>query len=85
MPGSGQGQLITVKTDVLSLTINTRGGDIEQANLLAYPDALGSKGGILIRVSVLTNCLLSYQTGSMPQFRNENMSDGNDNAAPTAD
>ncbi|EIQ83139.1 inner membrane protein oxaA [Yersinia pestis PY-66] len=42
MPGSGQGQLITVKTDVLSLTINTRGGDIEQANLLAYPDTLGS-------------------------------------------
>ncbi len=42
VPGSGQGQLITVKTDVLSLTINTRGGDIEQANLLAYPDALGS-------------------------------------------
>ncbi|AYX16353.1 membrane protein insertase YidC [Yersinia pseudotuberculosis] len=42
VPGSGQGQLITVKTDVLSLTINTRGGDIEQANLLAYPDTLGS-------------------------------------------
>lgn len=42
VPASGQGQLITVKTDVLSLTINTRGGDIEQANLLAYPDSLGS-------------------------------------------
>lgn len=39
---SGQGQLITVKTDVLSLTINTRGGDIEQAFLLSYPDKLGS-------------------------------------------
>ena len=35
VPESGQGKLITVKTDVLSLTINTRGGDIEQANLLA--------------------------------------------------
>ncbi len=34
--------LITVNTDVLSLTINTRGGDIEQAKLLAYPDTLGS-------------------------------------------
>ncbi|WP_146741365.1 membrane protein insertase YidC, partial [Lonsdalea populi] len=37
VPASGQGKLITVKTDVLSLTINTRGGDIEQANLLSYP------------------------------------------------
>lgn len=42
VPESGQGKLITVKTDVLSLTINTRGGDIEQANLLAYPATLGS-------------------------------------------
>ncbi|PHM58675.1 membrane protein insertase YidC [Xenorhabdus sp. KK7.4] len=40
---SGQGKLITVKTDVLSLHINTRGGDIEEADLLAYPDSLGSK------------------------------------------
>ncbi|MBD2803187.1 membrane protein insertase YidC [Xenorhabdus sp. ZM] len=40
---SGQGKLITVKTDVLSLHINTRGGDIEEADLLAYPDTLGSK------------------------------------------
>ncbi|MEH0833628.1 membrane protein insertase YidC [Pectobacterium cacticida] len=42
VPASAQGKLITVKTDVLSLTINTRGGDIEQAHLLAYPDTLGS-------------------------------------------
>ncbi|WP_225086365.1 membrane protein insertase YidC [Pectobacterium colocasium] len=42
VPASGQGKLITVKTDVLSLTINTRGGDVEQAHLLAYPDTLGS-------------------------------------------
>lgn len=42
VPASGQGKLITVNTDVLSLTINTRGGDIEQAKLLAYPDTLGS-------------------------------------------
>ncbi|MGQ5291801.1 membrane protein insertase YidC [Pectobacterium actinidiae] len=42
VPASGQGKLITVKTDVLSLTINTRGGDIEQAHLLAYPETLGS-------------------------------------------
>lgn len=37
-----QGNQITVKTDVLSLTINTRGGDIDQAHLLSYPDKLGS-------------------------------------------
>lgn len=37
-----QGKLITVKTDVLSLTINTRGGDIEQALLLAYPATMDS-------------------------------------------
>ena len=42
VPASGQGKLITVKTDVLSLTINTRGGDVEQTHLLAYPDTLGS-------------------------------------------
>ncbi|CDG19657.1 membrane protein insertase YidC [Xenorhabdus doucetiae] len=40
---NGQGKLITVKTDVLSLHINTRGGDIEEADLLAYPDTLGAK------------------------------------------
>ena len=42
VPASGQGKTITVKTDVLSLHINTRGGDIEQAQLLTYPDKLGS-------------------------------------------
>ncbi|WP_437608839.1 membrane protein insertase YidC [Erwinia sp. V71] len=42
VPASGQGKTITVKTDVLSLNINTRGGDIEQAQLLTYPDKLGS-------------------------------------------
>ncbi|MFC3393877.1 membrane protein insertase YidC [Brenneria rubrifaciens] len=48
VPASGQGQLIKVKTDVLSLTINTRGGDIEQAYLLAYPDTLGSDNPFLL-------------------------------------
>jgi len=38
-----KGKKITVTTDVLSLTIDTQGGDIQQANLLAYPDTLGSK------------------------------------------
>ncbi|SNC59159.1 membrane protein insertase YidC [Sodalis endosymbiont of Henestaris halophilus] len=41
VPFSGQDDhLITVKTDVLSLTINTRGGDIEQACLLSYLNTL---------------------------------------------
>ncbi|KYP97242.1 membrane protein insertase [Sodalis-like endosymbiont of Proechinophthirus fluctus] len=43
VPVSEQGQIITVKTDVLSLKINTRGGDIEQAFLLSYHDKLGSQ------------------------------------------
>ncbi|MEA1062913.1 membrane protein insertase YidC [Erwinia sp. HR93] len=42
VPASGQGKLITVKTDVLSLTLNTRGGDVEQALLTTYPKTLGS-------------------------------------------
>ncbi len=37
-----KGKLIKIKTDVLLLTINTRGGDIERAQLLAYPETLGS-------------------------------------------
>ncbi|AFP85616.1 membrane protein insertase, YidC/Oxa1 family, N-terminal domain protein [secondary endosymbiont of Heteropsylla cubana] len=36
-------QFITITTDVLSLKINTRGGDIEEAFLLSYLDALGSE------------------------------------------
>lgn len=35
-------QLIRVQTDVLSLSINTHGGDIEKANLLSYPNTLDS-------------------------------------------
>ncbi|VFP87305.1 membrane protein insertase YidC [Candidatus Erwinia haradaeae] len=38
----GLDPIITVETDVLSLKINTRGGDINQAALLSYPDKLGS-------------------------------------------
>lgn len=39
---SDSGKIITVKTDVLSLSINTRGGDIIKADLLSYPNTLGS-------------------------------------------
>ncbi|CUR53799.1 Membrane protein insertase YidC [Serratia symbiotica] len=35
-------KFITINTDVLSLTINTYGGDIEQAKLLVYPEKLDS-------------------------------------------
>ena len=39
--GSGQAsaQLITITTDVLKLTVDTRGGSVVHADLLAYPDA----------------------------------------------
>ncbi|VFP82838.1 membrane protein insertase YidC [Candidatus Erwinia haradaeae] len=39
---SSLNKVITVKTDVLSLRINTHGGDIEQAALLTYSDKLRS-------------------------------------------
>ncbi|MGL5951952.1 MAG: membrane protein insertase YidC, partial [Providencia rustigianii] len=39
---SEQGKLIAVKTDVLDVRINTRGGDIDEADLLAYPATLNS-------------------------------------------
>ncbi|HGN2258581.1 TPA: membrane protein insertase YidC [Proteus mirabilis] len=38
-----QAKLITVKTDVLDLRINTQGGTIDEADLLAYPAELNSK------------------------------------------
>lgn len=34
---AAKGQLITLKSDVLALTINTQGGDIVRADLLEYP------------------------------------------------
>ncbi|AEW44857.1 preprotein translocase, membrane component [Serratia symbiotica str. 'Cinara cedri'] len=39
---SDTSKLLIINTDVLSLAINTRGGDIEQAKLLDYPKTLGS-------------------------------------------
>lgn len=39
---NNQDKMIIINTDVLSLTINTHGGDIEQAKLLAYQETLGS-------------------------------------------
>ncbi|MGK2959667.1 MAG: membrane protein insertase YidC [Candidatus Malihini olakiniferum] len=47
-PNGDQDKLITAKTDVLSLTINTHGGDIEQANLLAFHDTQHSATPFLL-------------------------------------
>jgi YidC/Oxa1 family membrane protein insertase len=40
--GLAQGKIITVKSDVLSLTINTYGGDVQAAQLLKYEQTLHS-------------------------------------------
>lgn len=40
---NGLGQVVTVNTDVLSLTINTYGGDIEQADLVKFDATLNSE------------------------------------------
>ncbi|WP_460876275.1 membrane protein insertase YidC [Rhodanobacter koreensis] len=37
--GHAQAQLVTITTDVLKLTVDTRGGSVVHADLLAYPDA----------------------------------------------
>ncbi|MFZ2315810.1 MAG: membrane protein insertase YidC [Gammaproteobacteria bacterium] len=42
------GQLISVKTDLLDIQIDTRGGDIVQAKLLQYPESLGSSAPFLL-------------------------------------
>lgn len=48
VPASTTGQLITIKTDVFDIQIDTRGGDIVQANLLKYPESLNSKTPFLL-------------------------------------
>lgn len=41
-PPSSVGQLVTVKTDVMTLTLDTQGGDIIGSTLNQYPESLGS-------------------------------------------
>lgn len=41
-PADTKGQLVTVKTDLLEVTIDTRGGDIVSTKLLKYPESLNS-------------------------------------------
>ncbi|MGL4602330.1 MAG: membrane protein insertase YidC [Plesiomonas sp.] len=42
LDSSTQGRLITVQSNVLSLTIDTLGGDVVKAELLKYPESLNS-------------------------------------------
>src|SRR5699024_10507214 len=41
-----QTQLIKVRTDVLALTIDARGGTVVKSHLLKYPESLGSKQSV---------------------------------------
>ena len=43
-----QNKLIKVTTDLLQMTIDTRGGEIVEVKLLAYPESLGSKQPFLL-------------------------------------
>ncbi|MGL4858713.1 MAG: membrane protein insertase YidC, partial [Enterobacteriaceae bacterium] len=61
VPESSQGKLLTVSTDVLKLSINTRGGDIDEAQLLHYPATLGSIEPFLL---LETTPAFSYQAQS---------------------
>ncbi len=42
------GKLVTVKTDLLEVTINTQGGDIVGVNLLDYPESRGSSSPFVL-------------------------------------
>ncbi|MGL9760161.1 MAG: membrane protein insertase YidC [Symbiopectobacterium sp.] len=75
LPNSGQGKLITVKTDVLSLTINTRGGDIEQANLLAFPDNLHSATPFLL-LETTPEFVYQIQSGLTSKNGPDNLANG---------
>ncbi|BAH82884.1 membrane protein insertase YidC [Candidatus Ishikawella capsulata] len=58
---SKQDKIILVKTDVLSLKINTCGGDIEVAELLSYPKTLNSSQNVVL---LENNPQLLYQAQS---------------------
>lgn len=47
-PLAADSQIIKVKTDVLDVSIDTRGGDIIEAKLLHYPESLDSKVPFLL-------------------------------------
>lgn len=47
-PPSQTGQLVQVTTDLLNVTIDTRGGDIVAAKLLDYPESLNEKAPFVL-------------------------------------
>jgi len=47
-PANGKGQIIKVTTDLLDVSIDTRGGDVLQVKLLQYPESLGSSSPFLL-------------------------------------
>ncbi|MBX3708423.1 MAG: membrane protein insertase YidC [Gammaproteobacteria bacterium] len=47
-PAPTVGQIIHVTTDLLDVSLDTRGGDIVKVNLLKYPESLGSKQPFLL-------------------------------------
>ncbi|WWO99925.1 MAG: membrane protein insertase YidC [Candidatus Dasytiphilus stammeri] len=60
-PFKKKGKIISVRTDVLSLRINTYGGDIIQSELLFYPESLNSNHPFKL---LQTNPTFSYQAKS---------------------
>lgn len=47
-PPAEKGEMVKVQTDLLSVSIDTRGGDIVKVNLPQYPESLGSQQPILL-------------------------------------
>lgn len=45
---SGPNRRVTIETDVLRLVVDTRGGSVVRAELLAYPDSLHSKQPVVL-------------------------------------
>lgn len=69
------GQIITVKNDVLSLQINTHGGDIEQAFLLTYADKLGSNNPVHL-LETSKNFIYQAQSGITGKHGPDNLANG---------
>lgn len=73
---SGQGNLITVKTDVLDMRINTRGGDIDEADLLAYPATLHSEDPFRL-LETTPGFIYQAQSGLIGQHGPDNPANNN--------
>lgn len=75
MSGGRSGKLITASSDVLSLKINTRGGDIEQALLKAYPKTLGSNQPFQL-LETTSNFIYQAQSGLTGKSGPDNPTNG---------